>query len=54
MAVDTCVEIFCGAKMLLITVLFLSITEQSMQIGVTNPVHGFNKHIQDDFSVRLQ
>lgn len=32
MAVDTCVEIFCGAKILLITVLFLSITDSQCRL----------------------
>ena len=32
MAVDTCVQFFCGAKMLLITVLFLSVTESQCRL----------------------
>ena len=32
MAVDTCVQILCGAKMLLITVLFLSVTDSQCRL----------------------
>lgn len=32
MAVDTCVQFFCGAKMLLITVLFLSVTDSQCRL----------------------